>query len=264
MKQFFYILIIGIGFSFSSHGQFKNYCIYTDPNIIVINCGIEDRYKIAETVLNMIDRKAKVIVLDFIFFDKRPADSLFIRQLKSETPIIIPMGDKNDSSYFNLVNCFNGPRSINGNEIDHVKSLLPFVNLNGKLRDSFELLVLKHFDPKKYRIMRDYLMSFDLTKLEAKANIEFNGNSLSCFTSIDIKNLRALEAESIMDKIVFFGYFGKDSDRPLKKDKHKYAFKVRATKGKRRDYMYAALISVNVISNLIRKEIREEDLFRIK
>jgi hypothetical protein len=63
----------------------------------------------------------------------------------------LSMADKNDSSYFNLPNCFNGPRSINGNKADKIEFLFPIINHNEKLRDSYELLVLKYFNPENIR-----------------------------------------------------------------------------------------------------------------
>jgi hypothetical protein len=68
----------------------------------------------------------------------------------------------------------------------------------------------------------------------------------------------------IKDKIVILGYFGSNADVPLDKDNDSIAFKVRATSGKKRNYMYASLISANIISNLIRKDIKESELNKIK
>jgi hypothetical protein len=244
--------------------QLTRDCLYVDPNILIVNCGEDDRYKLAEAVAKIIGLKAKVIALDFIFFDKRPADPILVQRLTKETPIILPMGDKNDSSYFKISNCYNGPRSITGNEIDNVEFLFPFVKHNDKLRDSFELLTLKYFDNEKYSNIKNYLMSVDLTKLEAKAKIEFNGNSFSCFHSIDIRNLDKSNEEFIKDKIVILGYFGTNPDIPLEKDKDKSAFKIRMPEDTRGNYMYASLISANIISNLIRKEIRKDDMKKIE
>jgi len=263
MNRFF--LTITILVSFNSCAQFKENCVYVDPNILIINCGKEDRLKLSETIYHLNQLKAKVIVADFIFFDKRTTDSIFIKQMTLATPIILAMGDKNDSSYFKISNCYNGPHSINGNEKDNVEFLFPILKHNEKLRDSFEFLVLKYFDPEKYSRMKDYLTSFDLSKIDAKAKIEFNGNSLNCFNRIDIKDFnKKITDFFVEDKIVILGYFGTNPDIPLTKDKDKFAFKVRATNDNNQNYMYSTLISANIISNLIRKEIREEDLKKIR
>lgn len=257
MYKYFYLIIL---ISFNCCGQIKIDCIYGDPNILIINCEEEDRYKLSEVVVQMRSLKAKVIVLDFIFLDIRPKDSIFIKRITGETPMVLSMGDKNDSSYFNIANCHSGPRSIIGNDKDNIEFLFPFVRHNEKLRDSFELLVLKYFDFDKYSKLKSYLTSFDLSTLEAKAKIEFNGNSLSCFHSINIKDIENLDKDFIENKIVIFGYFGTNPDTPLDKDKDRYAFRVRSTNKKYSNYMYATLISANIISNLIRKDIRESDL----
>lgn len=262
MSKFYYFTLILI--SFNSCAQHNRDCIYVDPNIVIVNCGKVDRYKISEAVLKIRNLKAKVIALDIIFFDKRPTDSIFIKRMTGETPIILSMGDKNDSSYFNIANCFNGPHCINGNDKDRIEFLFPYQKHNEKFRDSFELLVLKYFNGEKYSNMKTYLTSFDLSSLEAKAKIEFNGNSLSCFHSIDINDLEELTEDLINDKIVIIGYFGTNPDSPLNKDKDRYAFKVAATPNKKVNYMYATLISANIISNLIRKDIRESELNKIK
>jgi hypothetical protein len=262
MNRFYTLIFITI--SINSYAQPNWNCKYIDPNILIINCGLEDRYKLSETVVKMRNLKAKVIAMDFIFFDTKPMDSIFIEQMTGETPIILTQGNGNDSAYFNIANCHNGPHAINGNEKDRIEFLFPFVKHNEKLRDSFELLVLKYFDAAKYERLKNYLIPFYLSHFEAKAKIEFNGNSLSCFHSIDINDLEDLDEAFIEDKIVIFGYFGTNPDIPLDKDKDRYAFKVRSTKGRKTNYMYSTVISANIISNLIRKEIRESDLSRIK
>ena len=265
MKEFLKALL-GItiwSISFSAHGQLNVDCRFLDPNILIINCGVESRNALAEVIGQLRRMKPKVIALDFIFFDRRRADSIFIKRMKCETPIIIAMGSKNDSSYFNLDNCHNGPHSITGNEVDNVEFLFPVVKHNKKLRDSFELLVLKYYDPEKYWRLKNYLNSFDLSKLDGKAKIEFNGNSLKCFNSLDIGKLENLNPDLVKDKVVLLGYFGLNSDTPSKKDRDKFAFRVPGNNGET-NYMYSPLISANIISNLIRKEIRDEDLNRIK
>lgn len=254
------VLLLQFSLIIISFRSYSQRCIYTDPNILIVNCGEDDRYKLSQTVFELSKLDPRVIVLDFIFFDKRAADSLFIKNLFNETPVVLSMGNKNDSSYFSLPNCHYGPRSIGGNDVDSVEFLYPLVRRNEKLRDSFELLVLKYFDPDKYSKMKKYLGSFDLSKSDVKAKIEFNGNSISCFHYITINDLKFMDKSFINGKIIILGYFGNDADKPLKKDKDRFAFKVRSTDDNKRAYMYTTLISANIISNLIRKEIQESDL----
>jgi hypothetical protein len=254
------VQLLFLAISFSSYGQLSKDCIYVDPNILIINCERENRDRISEIVFKASSLNAKVIAIDIIFFDKRNKDSIMIKRMSGKTPIILSMGDKNDSSYFNISNCNNGPHSINGNERDNVEFLFPIVRHNQKLRDSFELLVLKYFDYKKYESLKGHLTSFDLASFDAKAKIEFNGNSFNCFYSIDIRNFENINEDLIKDKIVIFGYFGNKPDNPLFKDKEKYAFKVRTTVDNKAKYMYSTLISANIISNLLRKDIRQKDL----
>jgi len=139
MNKFYYFALILI--SFNSCAQHDRQCIYVDPNIVIVNCREEDRYKISDAVIKIRDLKAKVIAMDIIFFDKRPTDSLFIKRMTGDTPTILTMGDKNDSSYFNIANCYNGPHSINGNDKDRIEFLFPYQRHNEKLRDSFELFL---------------------------------------------------------------------------------------------------------------------------
>src|SRR5437868_6215099 len=89
-------IVFTVAISFSANAQLNRDCIYVDPNILMVNCGKEDRNRLSEAVYKMNYLKAKVIVLDFIFFDKRPTDSVFIKNMTCETPIILGMGAKDD------------------------------------------------------------------------------------------------------------------------------------------------------------------------
>ena len=74
-------------YTYPTYSQYLNH----DTDILIINVGDADRYKIAQTIELINTYNPKVIGINLVFTDKRERDTVFLKQLSKSVPIIVPM-----------------------------------------------------------------------------------------------------------------------------------------------------------------------------
>ena len=245
----------------------QTYLRFLTNDIVIINTRDADRYKISELIEAINRQNPKVIGVNHLFDLRKEADSIFISRLSKSCPIVLPLNHKNDSAYFKLANCENGLAGITENRRGEIEFIQPLRQDNGKFRDSFEFLILKHFDSTKYHSMRSYLLHrFNQKKkplkYSLKAKIELICTDTKCFNYLDINDRLEVSPDSFHNKIILIGFLGDDPDIPSESEKGVNAHLIRTRQGKL-IHMYDTLILANILSNYVNKEIRPEELRKV-
>ncbi|MEP7195708.1 MAG: CHASE2 domain-containing protein [Saprospiraceae bacterium] len=247
-----------------------------EQRLLIINSGITDRTKIANTISYLNRHEAKVIGLDLLVdtFYKTPADTLLQTAIHNSNQIVFGYtfleGNKRHSSSkllesnsFFTQGKLEGYVNLGTNDRFSVRTFEPFHPIHEKIEKSFGLQIASYYDPliladlEKRNLETEWINYRRVQPGKSSMIYPINRDGLQHYEMLSIDNF--LQDTSLFpltfftNKIVLIGFCGENENALSMKDRYFTPLNEQYT-GRSIPDMHGVIIHANIISMLLDRD----------